>query len=64
MPVDAEEATFEVGDYVDCCDTVNKWCVAMIQDKKEETGELLIHYEGWSDKWNEWIKIESKRVAM
>ncbi len=43
-------------------DTVNKWCVGTIVDKNDK--EVHIHFKGWSDKWNEWLPINSPRLAM
>jgi hypothetical protein len=28
-----------------------------------DKGEFLIHYKGWSEKWDEWIEKASKRLA-
>ena len=39
------------GMYVDAKDTVNCWCVAEVLDV--DNNYLKIHYEGWSEKYNE-----------
>lgn len=51
----------QLGDWADCTDTVNKWCVARVVDKDEDS--VTVSYEGWADKWNEKIPINSRRLA-
>jgi len=58
----SKSTEFEVNELVDCKDTVQKWCVGRIVDKKDN--KYLLHYEGWSDKWNEWIPKSSDRIAV
>eukprot|EP00466_Bigelowiella_natans_P010614 jgi/Bigna1/87866/estExt_fgenesh1_pg.C_250072 len=58
----------QVGDHADVRDTVQKWLVAEVKDKKEQSGQsmLKVHYIGYDcfsvcrydDKWDEWINIE------
>lgn len=57
----AKSRDFQVGEFIDASDSVQKWCVARVVDKREN--EIYIHYEGWSDRWNEWIPINSERLA-
>lgn len=52
---------FTIGALIDCEDTVPRWCVARILER--EGSKIYVHYEGWSDKWNEWVDIDSGRVA-
>ncbi len=60
---DKKTKEFTVGDFIDVLDTVNKWCVGRVVDKNVDKNEVLVHYEGWSDKWNEWIFFLSRRLA-
>lgn len=78
----------KVGDYLDCMDTVGKWCVAKIVNIKDngEPGSAAIllfliappqrlsrclrtgktydlHFEGWSDKYDETVSATDKRLA-
>ena len=57
----------QIGDLLDVLDQVRRWCVGeVIQDcyqEEEEQRYLLVHYLGWSDKWNEWISTSSSRIA-
>ncbi|GAB5365106.1 hypothetical protein AAMO2058_001028300 [Amorphochlora amoebiformis] len=50
-----------VGGFVDCLDTVQKWHVAKIL--KRDEGCLLVHYAGFDTKWDEWIPLNSDRLA-
>ncbi len=62
LPEEKKGREFNVGDNVDCLDTVGKWCVASVVEKGEKG--VLVHYKGWSDKWNEWMALNSNRLAM
>ena len=57
-----ESNALRVGTILDVQDTVQKWCVGRVIAVNDD-GDLHIHYEGWSDKWNEWIPADSERVA-
>lgn len=39
--------------YVDSKDTVNHWCVAQVCDVDEEKNTVKIHFEGWSNRYDE-----------
>jgi hypothetical protein len=52
---------YETGDFLDVMDTVNKWCVARVTEVKGK--DLCVHFEGWSDKYDEVIPADSKRLA-
>lgn len=52
----------EVGDLLDVKDTVNKWLKARI--KKNGDDDYYIHYEGWPNRWDEWISKSSPRLAL
>ncbi|KAG6962000.1 hypothetical protein JG688_00008823 [Phytophthora aleatoria] len=52
---------FFVGQWLDVKDTVNQWLestVMVIADEK-----VLIHYHGWPTRWDEWIDVDSDRIA-
>jgi hypothetical protein len=52
----AEQSTeFQVGEHVDCLDTVSKWCNAEIASV--DNGSVYIHYTGFSTKYDEWIDL-------
>lgn len=42
----ATKEGFEVGDFVDCMDSVQKWCVARIVGIKDNGKVLDVHFEG------------------
>jgi len=59
----AKKQGFEVGDFVDVLDTVQRWCVGRVVEKKDD--KVLIHYEGWADRWNEWMPMsKNRRLAL
>lgn len=58
-----DNAEYSVGDFVDVLDTYNKWLRGRIVQVNNEKDDFFIHYEGWADKWNEWIPRRSPRIA-
>jgi len=55
-----ENADYVAGDFVDVLDTHNQWLVGRVVSAD---GDFLnIHYEGWSDKWDERIPRQGRRV--
>jgi hypothetical protein len=57
---DLEDRVFEKGQWVDCCDSVKKWLEAQVVEVGE--GEVLVHYDGWHSRWDEWIPVDSYRL--
>ena len=54
------------GEKLDVCDTEFIWCKATVElvIKSHNRRELLyVHYEGWNRKYDEYIYIDSHRVA-
>ena len=49
------QETFNVGEHVDCLDTINKWCNAEIREVDDD--RVFVHYTGFVAKYDEWIKI-------
>ena len=64
------EVMFKIGDRVDAQDPYGKWIPATfaeIRGRQTAQGftewEGFIDYEGWNDKYNEWIGFDSGRLA-
>lgn len=56
----------KTGEKLDVCDTEHIWCKATIElvIKTIERKDLLyLHYEGWNRKYDEYIYIDSHRIA-
>lgn len=56
----------KAGEKLDVCDTEHIWCKATIElvIKTQNRKDLLyIHYEGWNRKYDEYMYIDSHRVA-
>ena len=61
-----QKLAYQVNDFLDALDTVNKWCVAKIIDIKKNDNDIYqyhLHYVGWGDRWNEWLPMDSPRLA-
>ena len=52
---------FEEGDILDVRDTVNKWREAAVVNV--ESSRIFLHYIGWPNMWDEWIRNDSQRLA-
>ncbi len=52
---------FAPAQWVDVKDTVGEWLEAQVV--RSEPTRLLVHYNGWGPRWDEWITVESGRVA-
>jgi len=39
--------------YIDAKDTINTWCVAQIIEHDLANERITIHFDGWSDRYNE-----------
>ena len=58
-----ELSTFDIGTKCDCLDSTDKWYQAEIM-QENDNGELVrIHYQGWDEKYDEWINKDSYRIA-
>lgn len=68
--ISLSDSTFEnstrkyfMGQWVDVKDTVNQWLEATILDINEPDGQVYVHYNGWPSRWDEWISVDSARLA-
>eukprot|EP00946_MAST-07B_sp_MAST-7B-sp1_P003475 g3475.t1 len=52
---------FEEGDVIDVCDTVEKWREGVVINLDDS--RVFIHYTGWPNMWDEWIRKDSARLA-
>jgi ubiquitin C-terminal hydrolase len=51
---------FHVGATFDCLDRWNKWYNAKVLEEKET--QVFVHYEGWPEKYDEWVDKKSDRI--
>ena len=60
--VEADAAVgFIVGRFVDALDSAGHWLPALIQ--QVSAGHCLVHFVGWHSRWDEWLPIDSPRLA-
>lgn len=52
---------WKVGVFCDARDKVGKWCESVVIDIDDQ--RLLIHYLGWSHKWDTWYNRDTKDLA-
>ncbi|CAD8142037.1 unnamed protein product [Paramecium octaurelia] len=60
-PFDPKKRTFQVGQWIDVKDTIDQWLEAQVQIV--EQNRIFIHYNGWGNRWDEWLDIQSPRIA-
>eukprot|EP01083_Nonionella_stella_P274940 933666_1 len=48
---------------LDVLDCVNKWCRAKVIEVHEPSMRIKIHYEDFSSIWDEWLDVNSERIA-
>ena len=55
---------FYRGQWVDVKDTVDQWLEAQIVDIQTtpQGSMVFIHYNGWPNRWDEWIEVSSPRI--
>ena len=58
---DFSQRKLEIGQWVDVKDTIDQWLEAEVINVRE--GKVLIHYNGWGSRWDEWIDVNSQRIA-
>jgi len=48
------------GQWVDVKDTIEQWLEAQVIDV--QNNKAYIHYNGWGNRWDEWIDMNSARI--
>ena len=60
-PFNTERRNFSLGQWIDVKDTINQWLEAEVIDKTDD--KVYVHYNGWGERWDEWIDMSSDRIA-
>ncbi len=47
------QADYHLNNYIDSKDSVNLWCVGQIVDVDEDKNQIKVHFEGWSNRYDE-----------
>lgn len=55
------ESGYCEGDKLEAQDYVGKWYVSLV--KQVDNSKVFVHFCGWADKFDEWIEVDSKRLA-
>ena len=65
IPFNLSKKKFEIGEWVDIKDTTENWLEGQIINKRTINNkiQLLIHYNGWGNRWDEWIDQSSNRLS-
>ncbi|XP_058132043.1 PHD finger protein 20-like protein 1 isoform X4 [Dasypus novemcinctus] len=54
--------TFEIGARLEALDYLQKWYPSRIEKMDYEEGKMLVHFERWSHRYDEWIYWDSNRL--
>ncbi|XP_069813185.1 PHD finger protein 20-like protein 1 isoform X3 [Dendropsophus ebraccatus] len=54
--------TFEIGARLEAQDYLQKWYPSKIEKMDYEEGKMLVHFERWSSRYDEWIQWDSNRI--
>jgi len=61
IPFELGKSKYEVGQWVDVKDTIDQWLEAQVVQVRNN--QVYIHYNGWGNRWDEWIDFSSPRIA-
>ena len=61
QPFDLHKKKIKRGQWVDVKDTIDQWLEAEVIDVSDD--KVLIHYNEWASRWDEWINMNSPRIA-
>ncbi|XP_071488116.1 uncharacterized protein [Diadema antillarum] len=53
---------FVPGFKLEAMDYLNKWYLAKIVQVNEETSQILIHFEGWNSRYDEWVHYSTPKI--
>jgi RNA binding activity-knot of a chromodomain len=56
-----QSSKYEIGQWVDVKDTIDQWLEAQIINI--QNNQAYVHYNGWGNRWDEWIDFSSSRIA-
>ncbi len=62
-PFDFNKRKLKIGDWIDVKDTIDVWLEAEVIDVDEKENLVLVHYNGWGKRWDEYLPINSPRIA-
>uniref|UniRef100_A0A6Q2XXA9 C2H2-type domain-containing protein n=1 Tax=Esox lucius TaxID=8010 RepID=A0A6Q2XXA9_ESOLU len=54
--------TFEVGARIEAQDYLQKWYSSRIEEIDYDEGKMLVHFDRWSHRYDEWIAWDSTRL--
>ncbi len=63
IPFDFKERELKLGQWIDVKDTIDQWLEAEVIDVNKEEKRVLVHYNGWGRRWDEWLDMKSRKIA-
>jgi len=61
VPFELTKSKYEVGQWIDVKDTIDQWLEAQVVQVRNS--QVYVHYNGWGNRWDEWIDFSSPRIA-
>jgi hypothetical protein len=57
------ERRFFIGQWLDVKDTVSQWLEATVMEIDQDRRRVFVHYNGWPQRWDEWLAFDSPRIS-
>ncbi|KAK3095742.1 hypothetical protein FSP39_018426 [Pinctada imbricata] len=54
--------SWKKGERVEAMDFMNKWYPAKIVDIEEDEQSVMIHFDGWNSRYDEWVPMTSEKL--
>ncbi|XP_046659770.1 PHD finger protein 20-like protein 1 isoform X4 [Homalodisca vitripennis] len=58
----SEPPDFQPGSRLEVMDFNEKWYPVKVVEVDYDEGEVLVHFEKWSDRYDEWVRMDSNRI--
>jgi RNA binding activity-knot of a chromodomain len=58
---DFSRRQLKIGQWIDVKDTIDQWLEAEVINVRGD--EVYVHYNGWGYRWDEWLSMNSDRIA-
>jgi hypothetical protein len=59
----SSERRFFIGQWLDVKDTVSQWLEATVMEIDQDRRRVFVHYNGWPQRWDEWLAFDSPRIS-
>jgi uncharacterized ubiquitin-like protein YukD len=61
-PFNFASRKLQLGQWIDVKDTIDQWLEAQVI--RVQNSQVYVHYNGWGSRWDEWLDMNSPRIAL